>query len=110
MPSSTYLQPKPPSIGSRSRSRDDSSIHSFQTYATSLPALPKSLDENDQLELLNEEDIDPGSFDLVAPAEPGVKQYSLETRSELLFSREHLEIIFADLSLLIRFTNFLKRP
>jgi hypothetical protein len=107
MPSFTYPLPKSPSTGSRSRSRDDSSIHSFQTYTTSLPALQKILDENDEFEPLNAEDIYPGSFDLAAPAEPGVKQYSLETRSELLFSREHLEIIFADPSLLIRFTNFL---
>ncbi len=33
--------------------------------------------------------------------------YSLERRSELLFSREHLAVIFEDPALLQRFTNFL---
>jgi hypothetical protein len=65
------------------------------------------LDEFDQLEPLNEEDIDPGSFDLVAPPEAKVKQYSLETRSEQLFSTEHLQVIFSDPSLLLRFAAFL---
>lgn len=96
-----------PSTASRSISRA-SERTSYQTDVTSLaPLQTKSLDENDALEPLHEEDLDPGSFDLVAPAEGGAKQYSLETRSELLFSKEHLETIFADPSLLLRFTSFL---
>jgi hypothetical protein len=43
----------------------------------------------------------------VAPVDTGIRQYSLENRSELLFSKEHLKIIFDDPSLLLRFTNFL---
>ena len=50
---------------------------------------------------------DPRSFDLVAAPESLSKQYSLENRSTLLFSRDHLQIIFADPSLLLRFTSFL---
>lgn len=96
-----------PSTASRSVSRA-SERTSYQTDTTSLaPLQQKSLDENDQLEPLNEEDLDPGSFDLVAPADTDAKQYSLETRSELLFSTEHLKAIFADPSLLLRFTSFL---
>ncbi|KAF4632343.1 hypothetical protein G7Y89_g5779 [Cudoniella acicularis] len=95
----------------RSRQSQNDSVKSFQTNATSLPSLPplqqKGLDEHDQLEPLNEEDIDLGSFDLVAPLEDRHKQYSLETRSELLFSTEHLKIIFGDPSLLLQFTSFL---
>ena len=49
----------------------------------------------------------PGSFDLVAPPEAGHQAFSLETRSVQLFSREHLEIIFSEPSLLLRFTAFL---
>ena len=95
------------SLDSRSRSRDGS-VSSYQTNATSLPALQqKPLDENDELEPLNEEDLDPGSFDLVAPPVTGAKQYSLETRSELLFSAEHLRTIFSDPVLFLRFTGFL---
>ncbi|KUJ21130.1 uncharacterized protein LY89DRAFT_577243 [Mollisia scopiformis] len=91
----------------RSQSRA-SERSSYQTNVTSLPALQqKGADEHDQLEPLDEEDLDPGSFDLVAPADTGIKQYSLETRSEQLFSTEHLQVIFNDPSLLLRFTAFL---
>lgn len=58
---------------------------------------------------MDEEEYEPGSFDLVAPVEQGVKQYSLETRSEQLFSTEHLQIIFKDPSLLLGFTDFLSK-
>lgn len=99
----------PTTDGSANRSNSITSERSStQTDATSLPALQsKSLDEYDQLEPLGEEDLDPGSFDLVAPAPEGVKQYSLETRSEQMFSTEHLRMIFSDPSLLLRFTAFL---
>ena len=48
-----------------------------------------------------------GSFDLVAPREEGYELFSLEKRSEQLFSREHLEIIFSSPSSLLKFTAFL---
>ena len=48
-----------------------------------------------------------GSFDLVAPPESDQQAFSLETRSEQLFSRAHLEIIFSQPSSLLRFTAFL---
>ncbi|KAE8451978.1 hypothetical protein EG329_002142 [Mollisiaceae sp. DMI_Dod_QoI] len=97
--------PSTESIRSTSRGSERSS---YQTNATSLPPLQqKGVDDHDQLEPLDEEDLDPGSFDLVAPADSGFKLYSLETRSEQLFSTEHLQIIFNDPSLLLRFTAFL---
>ncbi|KAF7897478.1 hypothetical protein EAF00_005706 [Botryotinia globosa] len=98
----------PSTMRSRSRSRGGS-VSSYQTNATSLPALQKTgvLEEGELLEPLNEEDIDPGSFDLVAATETAGKRYSLEARSEQLFSTEHLRIIFRDPSLLLRFTSFL---
>jgi hypothetical protein len=101
-------------VDSRPRSRQSlsGSLMSSQTNATSLPPLTplqqRILDEQDTLEPLNEEDIDPESFDLIAPADPkGSKQYSLEARSEQLFSTEHLKMIFCDPSLLLQFTSFL---
>ncbi|ESZ92988.1 hypothetical protein SBOR_6609 [Sclerotinia borealis F-4128] len=101
-----------PSTG-RSRSRAGS-FSSYQTNATSLPALQKTgvLEEGELLVPLNEEDIDPGSFDLVAATETAAKRFSLEARSEQLFSTEHLRTIFSDPSLLLRFTSFLgaQRP
>lgn len=49
-----------------------------------------------------------GSYDLVAPPEHGYHQsFSLERRSEQLFSRAHLQIIFSNPSSLLRFTAFL---
>ncbi|ERF72198.1 hypothetical protein EPUS_02085 [Endocarpon pusillum Z07020] len=55
----------------------------------------------------------PASYDLLAPTEEEQKkEYSLEKRSQLLFSREHLQVIFNDPSLLFKFTAFLtsQRP
>ena len=48
-----------------------------------------------------------GSFDLVGPAAEEKRVFSLEKRSERLFSRSHLEKIFDDPSLLLQFTAFL---
>jgi len=59
------------------------------------------------LEPLHEEDLEPGSFDLVAPPPTQGQKYSLEKRSEQLFSAEHLKIIFDNPSLMLRFTTFL---
>ncbi|CZS90128.1 related to nonphototropic hypocotyl protein 1 [Rhynchosporium agropyri] len=99
----------PSTVDSGSRSISHASdASSPRTGASSLPALQqKGADEYDQLEPLDDDDIDPGSFDLVASAPQGLKQYSLETRSEQLFSTEHLRIIFNEPSLLLRFTAFL---
>jgi hypothetical protein len=52
-------------------------------------------------------DDDPGSYDLVAPSQGQKEVYSLEQRSQTLFSREHLQVIFADPALLFKFTSFL---
>ena len=104
----TVRGPSQASSEETTRSRGGSAASSYTTNATSLPALQqKSMAEADQLDPLNEEDIDPGSFDLVAPLEPGKKEYSLEKRSEQLFSSEHLKVIFDDPTLLLRFTAFL---
>lgn len=97
----------PTSTRTRSGSPD-----SYKTSGTSYPASLPPLQQkgvDDQLEPLAEEDIDPGSFDLVAPPDDGLKQFSLDTRSEQLFSTEHLKIIFDDPSLLLRFTSFMSR-
>lgn len=52
-------------------------------------------------------DDGPASYDLVAPPQ-GQKEVSpLEQRSQMLFSREHLQVIFADPALLFKFTSFL---
>ena len=86
-----------------------SSNDTYETHATSLelPALQTktALEQSDQMRPLSG-DI-PGSFDLVTPPEAGHQAFSLETRSVQLFSREHLEIIFSEPSLLLRFTAFL---
>lgn len=48
-----------------------------------------------------------GSFDLVAPPDVSHQPFSLEIRTGQLFSREHLEIVFSNPTLLLRFTAFL---
>lgn len=85
------------------------SHETYETQGTSseLPPLQTQsvLDDSDQMQPLPGDLA--GSFDLVAPPEDGRRIFSLETRSEQLFSREHLETIFSDPSLLLRFTAFL---
>jgi hypothetical protein len=72
-----------------------------------------ALQSYDNLEAMSKLDPvvedDPASYDLVAPAEPHTESddYSLEKRSQLLFSREHLQVIFADPGFLFHFTSFL---
>ncbi|KAI8151976.1 Phototropin-2 [Colletotrichum sp. SAR 10_70] len=91
-----------------SRSRANSTTSSYQTNATSLPPLQtKGAGDDEILEPLAEEEVEPGSFDLVVPSHGDNGIYSLETRSELLFSKEHLQAIFKDHVLLQRFTDFL---
>lgn len=100
----------PSTVGSpTSHSRGNSESSSYETNATSLPALQVngSSEDPEMLEPVKEEDLDPGSFDLVAPLDGPSGQYSLEVRSEQLFSTEHLKLIFGDPSLLLRFTAFL---
>ena len=85
-----------------------------ETQATSFILSPLQTkghaEESFELEPLDEDD--PRSFDLVAPPTGDWDNYSLETRSEQLFSREHLQIMFSDPPLLLKFTAFLsdKRP
>lgn len=86
-----------------------SSNETYETHATSLelPALQtkSALEQSDQMQPLSGDLV--GSFDLVAAADDGHQGFSLEMRSEQLFSREHLEVLFSDPSLLLRFTAFL---
>ncbi|KAH6620028.1 hypothetical protein C7974DRAFT_435512 [Boeremia exigua] len=63
------------------------------------------LDENDRLSPLLEDD--PRSWDLLQPEDDNRKVFSLEARSEQLFSNSHLAAIFKDTPSLLRFTSFL---
>ena len=83
----------------------------YDTPATSVMLTP--LQTNGRMEDTGEfdplENCDPGSFDLVAPHANGSnhKPFSLETRSQQLFSHEHLHAIFSDPASLLKFTAFL---
>ncbi|KAK3174401.1 hypothetical protein OEA41_001647 [Lepraria neglecta] len=109
-PSATHTRPQGHQA-SRSASPISrvSSNGTYETQATSfdLPALQaqSALPESDQMEPLTGDLA--GSFDLVAPPEGDSHAFSLEHRSEQLFSRGHLEIIFSHPSSLLRFTAFL---
>ena len=90
------------------RSETDSVASTHRTNGTSLCPLQarEGLDLEDLCPLF--EELEPGSFDLIAPVlRPGTK-FSIEERSEQLFSREHLGIIFDDPTLLMRFTSFVR--
>ena len=111
VPHASRSRPKAPSL-SRSISPESrrSSNATYETQATSfeLPALQaqSALDDADPMEPLTGDPA--GSFDLVAAPEESHRQaFSLERRSEQLFSQAHLEIIFSDPSTLLRFTAFL---
>ncbi|OHE92421.1 hypothetical protein CORC01_12282 [Colletotrichum orchidophilum] len=79
----------------------------FESTKEPKNAVLKGAGDDEILEPLAEEEVEPGSFDLVIPSHGDNGQYSLETRSELLFSRDHLQAIFDDYILLQRFTDFL---
>ncbi|KAI9806088.1 MAG: hypothetical protein M1833_004495 [Piccolia ochrophora] len=104
------LSPTTMKSAPRSTGRDSfpASIETYDTMTTStLPPLQTTgpPDDSDTMEPLL--DDDPKSYDLVAPPDANSKAFSLETRAGQLFSREHLEIIFADPALLLKFTAFL---
>ncbi|KAF3051631.1 hypothetical protein E8E11_008519 [Didymella keratinophila] len=83
----------------------DSIAPSIATGA--LPPLQQksALDDGDRLSPLLEDD--PKSWDLVEPEAEDRNIFSLEARSEQLFSKSHLAAIFKDTPSLIRFTSFL---
>lgn len=62
-------------------------------------------DDHDRLSPLMEDD--PKSWDLLEPEQFNQKTFSLEARSEQLFSKNHLAAIFKDTPSLLRFTSFL---
>ena len=78
-----------------------------QDHADELPALQVQgpPDATDNYEPVLEAEA--GSYDLVAPAKDQGQYFSLEKQSMTLFSKQHLQIIFADHSLLLRFTAFI---
>jgi len=82
-------------------------VDTYETNATSTwPAQHgKGVDEAQTFDSLQEDEF--RSFDLAPPVEDIQKLHSMETLSDILFSREHLKTIFADPSLLLKFTAFL---
>lgn len=83
----------------------DSLTPSIATGALAPLQQKNGLEDGDRLSPLLEDD--PKSWDLVEPEENNRKVFSLEARSEQLFSEEHLAAIFKDTPSLLRFTSFL---
>ncbi|KAI0491234.1 hypothetical protein F4859DRAFT_509019 [Xylaria cf. heliscus] len=95
-----------PTRSTQSPANSTSSIAT--TSGSQLPALQSiNLADHDGLKPLVAEEIDPASFDLVAPPEAREPQCSVEVKSELLLSAEHLTIIFDDPKHMQNFTDFL---
>ncbi|KAF2440262.1 hypothetical protein P171DRAFT_367768 [Karstenula rhodostoma CBS 690.94] len=101
------------SLRERSLRSSADSTHSYDTQASSIATqqlgllqTKSPLDDADRLSPLLEDD--PQSYELVAPtSNTSSRAFDLETRSEQLFSREHLQAIFRDTPSLLRFTGFL---
>ncbi|KAL8929588.1 MAG: hypothetical protein Q9172_000384 [Xanthocarpia lactea] len=98
---------KPPEVGDISDSSSNKSYETREPTARELPPLQaqSALDEYDQMRPLSGDLL--GSFDLVAPPDQSHQPFSLEIRTEQLFSREHLQVVFSNPTLLLRFTAFL---
>lgn len=83
--------------------------NAYPSQSYDLPALQaqSNVDDPDRLEPIYEDD--PQSYDLVSPGDGAASKedYSLEKRSQTLFSREHLQMIFSDSTTLLKFTSFL---
>lgn len=95
------------------RSRSDVSQPAMNESATELAPLQDQDRANGVDAYDPVSDDNPASYDLLAPTEQEQREeYSLENRAQTLFSREHLQIIFNDPSLLFKFTAFLtsERP
>ncbi|KAI2643287.1 hypothetical protein GGS21DRAFT_7547 [Xylaria nigripes] len=91
-----------------SQSPANSTASIATTPGSNLPALQSmNVTDHDGLKPLVAEEIDAACFDLVAPPEAPDSQYSLEAKSELLFSAEHLRVIFEDQKHTQKFTDFL---
>ncbi|KHJ31498.1 putative white collar protein [Erysiphe necator] len=114
----------PPSIGTTNSSETSYSTTDSNSMATidSDQGYPSNAEESlpplqlqNKINLLNQNsdtdhNIDANSFDLVVPDTNNSEispHHFLEDRSELLFSHEHLQIIFNDSCLLLKFTSFL---
>ena len=87
--------------GSGSSTDDSNETHATSVISSEALGQGNSPSKRRTLELLVED------FDLAAPMEDGNKLESLEIVSELLFSKEHLKVIFAEPSSLLKFTAFL---
>ncbi|KAL8896102.1 MAG: hypothetical protein Q9207_007878 [Kuettlingeria erythrocarpa] len=109
MPSmpSTNGTHRPPEVDDLSDSSSDNSYDARDSFSRELPPLQaqSALDEFDQMRPLSGDLL--GSFDLVAPPDEAHQPFSLEIRTEQLFSREHLQVVFSNPTLLLRFTAFL---
>ena len=101
------------STSSGSPASPTASVTTYQTEETGatsvqlgpLQATGPAADAPEEYEPLDADD--PGSYNLTTPARAAREGFSLETRSQQLFSRRHLEIIFEDPAFLLRFTGFL---
>lgn len=85
------------------------SVISYESSMSSLPPLQSKGPSEPMSRLEPVLEDDPNRFDLLPS--PGFEEkglsYNLEDRADLLFSSQHLQAIFADSALLLRFTSFL---
>lgn len=80
-------------------------VNGDDTNKEELPPLQANGAANGHYDVVEADD--PRSFDLLKPTDNFTKEYSLEKASQSLFSKDHLQVIFADPTFLLRFTTFL---
>lgn len=94
-----------PRVGSSPAASFTTSSIRTEPLSTLPPLQANGSDDLDGLHSVEEECSDSNNFDLVIPTS-NAAVYSLERRSELLFSAEHLRVIFSDPIFLHRFAAY----
>ena len=103
-------------------SRDGSLSSSSETHETVATSSPLSLHAPQQHQQLRQQQQQPSrmfrngeilgglaeDYDLEAPVDDGTKLQVVETVSDVLLSKDHLQTIFADPNSLLKFTSFLR--
>lgn len=110
-PSSNTSSPSASSRSARYSTNEDmpaftkGQVNGDSSHGDELPPLQANGDLSGQYNVIEEDD--PRSFDLLEASDNFTKEYSLESQSRALFSKDHLQVIFADPAFLLRFTTFL---
>lgn len=97
-------EPNQPTNSASIPSLSTTYVQTERSFSNTLLQTKPSAEIHDGLHPVDE-DSDPNNFDLIIPTST-MKAYNVERRCELLFSAEHLRVIFSDPVFLHRFASF----